>query len=261
MNHDWRGRPAVLCIAHPGHELRVHGWLGLARPEVCVLTDGSGRSGVSRLDFTRQVLRESGARPGRFFGALSDAEAYAAVLEGRAAPFLAAIGELSAMLTAHDGGYVVGDAAEGYNAVHDLCRVVINAAVARARAAGVRIDNYEFPLVGSPAAGADERRDGAIEVRLSSAQLERKLAVAKSSPELAPDVDEALRAVGPQAFAVELLRLSPSVPGDGLGDAAPYYERRGDEQVRAGKYARVLRRREHVLPLAAALWRGGRAAE
>ena len=33
---------AVLVVAHPGHELRVHGWLELARPTVCILTDGSG---------------------------------------------------------------------------------------------------------------------------------------------------------------------------------------------------------------------------
>jgi len=47
--------PAVI-IAHPGHELRVHYWLEQAKPAVCVLTDGSGRTQKSRLDSTTGVL-------------------------------------------------------------------------------------------------------------------------------------------------------------------------------------------------------------
>ena len=31
----------ALIVGHPGHELRVHAWLGLARPVVSVLTDGT----------------------------------------------------------------------------------------------------------------------------------------------------------------------------------------------------------------------------
>lgn len=31
---------AALVVAHPGHELRVYGWLEQARPRVFVLTDG-----------------------------------------------------------------------------------------------------------------------------------------------------------------------------------------------------------------------------
>ena len=39
-----------LFVAHPGHELCVHGWLEIARPKVFVLTDGSGRSGRRAFD-------------------------------------------------------------------------------------------------------------------------------------------------------------------------------------------------------------------
>ncbi len=245
--------PAVLCVAHPGHELRVHGWLQLARPLVVVLTDGSGRSGESRLEFTRQIVREAGAEVSTVFGRWSDAEAYAAVLVGKAGPFLGVVDELAALLIARGARYVTGDAIEGYNAMHDLCRLILNAAVARASAVGVPIGNYEFKLTGSPLA---VRRDGAISVRLDEAALTRKLAAARACPDLALEVDEALSTLGAQAFATEWMAPTESLDeGDGLGEAKPFYESCGERRVGEGKYQHVLRRREHVLPLAAALWR------
>ncbi|MGE0128099.1 MAG: hypothetical protein AB7U82_08465 [Blastocatellales bacterium] len=69
---------AALVVAHPSHELRVHGWLETARPLVFVLTDGSGRSGKSRLDWTTQVLERAGVERGRVYGRLTDLEEYVA---------------------------------------------------------------------------------------------------------------------------------------------------------------------------------------
>jgi hypothetical protein len=207
------------------------------------------------------LLRDTGSRRGSFYGCLTDGEAYAAVLDGRPEPFLAAIDELTAAFAGAGHAYVAGDAAEGYNAIHDICRVVINVAVERARRAGATIENYEFPLTGAPASNGGRAAAAAIELHLDPQQLEDKLAAARSCPDLVFDVEQALSSVGPAAFALEVLRpAAPGGPDDGLGEAVPFYERRGDEQVRAGKYSRVLRRREHVLPLAAKLWSYGTAA-
>src|SRR6185436_1441495 len=74
---------SALIVAHPGHELRVHGWLERERPLVCVLTDGSGHSGVSRLPSTLRVLRRAGARPGPVFGRFTDRALYEVLLGGR----------------------------------------------------------------------------------------------------------------------------------------------------------------------------------
>src|SRR5262245_62950864 len=75
------GRSA-LVIAHPGHELRVHGWLEQTRPLVFVLTDGSGGAGRPRIDSTARVLERVGAKPGAIFGRFADRELYAAILAG-----------------------------------------------------------------------------------------------------------------------------------------------------------------------------------
>jgi len=55
-------KKSTLVIAHPGHELRVCHWLELAQPTVFILTDGSGRSGKSRLGSTTKVLEQAGGR-------------------------------------------------------------------------------------------------------------------------------------------------------------------------------------------------------
>jgi len=65
---------AALVIAHPGHELLVHGWLELMRPLVFVLTDGSGRTNQSRLESTTEIVNHTGVKLGCIYGRLSDRE-------------------------------------------------------------------------------------------------------------------------------------------------------------------------------------------
>ena len=71
---------AQLLVAHPGHELLLHGWISQSKPIVQVLTDGSGHSAVGRLEMTAEFLRAVGALPGAIFGRLSDREAYAMII-------------------------------------------------------------------------------------------------------------------------------------------------------------------------------------
>jgi hypothetical protein len=219
---------------------------------VCVLTDGSGRSGASRLPSTRALLESLGAAPGPIFGALSDADAYAALLGRRADAFVDFADRLADCLQRENIRYVVGDSAEGYNPMHDACRLVLNAAVALASHRGAHVANFEFSLVDAPAAGDG---NGALALRLSDAQLESKLESARRYTDLAEDVEEAMGKFGAEGFRVELLRpAAPGAPHDGLLDTPPFYERHGERRVADGKYGQVLRRHAHVLPLARALW-------
>jgi len=196
-----------------------------------------------------------GASAGPIFGVLSDADAYAAILEPRVEAFLDIVDRLAESLVQEKIRYVAGDAAEGYNPMHDVCRLVLNAAVAAAHHRGHAIANFEFSLVDAPAACDDVRRKDAIELRLTDEEFERKLASARRYADLAEDVEEAMRRAGAEAFRVELLRPAARWEDrDGLPDEVPFYERHGEGRVAAGKYGQVLRRRQHVLPLARALW-------
>src|SRR5882724_5736152 len=119
---DLTAKRCALIVAHPGHELRVHRWLELAKPAAFVLTDGSGRTGRSRLDSTRQVLAAAGATQAGIFGRFTDAHIYAMIRRADLAPLLDLMRELADQLSGLDVDYVVGDALEGFNPSHDLCR-------------------------------------------------------------------------------------------------------------------------------------------
>jgi hypothetical protein len=246
-------QPAALVIGHPGHELRVHHWLERTRPIVFVLTDGSGRGGVSRLDATRDVLARTGSVPGELFGPLTDRACYDALLAGDVALFQDLARRLASALVAADIRQVASDAVEGYNPTHDVCQMLAAAAVdiaAAGAAPGRDIAHVEFPLVGSPSP-EEELADGDTRLVLDDAALDRKIAAARAYPGLAGEVEAALRAHGREAFRVECLRracASPERPGD-----APFYEQHGARRVEEREYPAVVTLRDHVRPLARAL--------
>jgi hypothetical protein len=242
---------AALVVAHPGHELRVHGWLEREKPLVFVLTDGSGSAGVSRVDSSRRVLEAAGARPAPVFGAFSDRELYAALLGGDTRFFLELVRRIVGAFVENRIDTVVGDAAEGYNSGHDACRLVLNAAVAQLRRdPAAHIDSYDYPVVDGMPANAEPP---AMRVSLDDAALERKLRAARSYAGLEGEVASAIDRHGAQALRTELFyRVTDHAPFAGT-DGKPFYETYGERQVAAGRYEAVLRFAEHMLPLAKAL--------
>ena len=179
-------------VAHPSHELRLHGWLEQTRPYVCVLTDGGGRAGVPRLSRTSEVLARVHATQGVIYGRLTDLEVYAAILNGDSELFAGLVEELADAFVEEQIDYVVGDAAEGYSVAHDICRVMIGAAVERAQQIhDTRIANFDFPVVGAP---AENHNENDIRLDLDEAAYARKINAALAySPKLALDVEAALQ--------------------------------------------------------------------
>jgi len=233
----------------------MHGWLELAQPLVFVLTDGSGHTGRSRLDSTTQILTQAGATPGGIYGRLTDISLYAALLEHDFDLFIGLTEELSQALVSQEITYVVGDASEHYNPGHEVCRMLINAALKRVQhSTGRQIANFDFPLMGPPANCPEQLRHQAIFSRLDDAALERKLVAARNYAAIEADVNDALNGFSAEAFRVECLRpVVTEVAEIALLAEPPFYERYGEQQVAAGYYNRVLRYDEHVAPLAAAL--------
>jgi hypothetical protein len=243
------GHSSALVIAHPGHELRVHHWLESARPTVFVLTDGSGRGGRSRLGSTRTVLERAGARLGSLGGSLTDGQAYAAILQGDAEPFVTMARALAGFFESDGIDSVVGDAAEGFNPSHDVCRIVVDAAVVLAGQRSGFVANYDFLLEGDPSAAARRQARGVLRLELDAAALDRKLAAAHGYPELRDETRAALARYGPAAFGTECLcPVSEAFPS--FDGGIPYYEIYGQRQVEAGVYRQVIRHEQHMRPLA-----------
>jgi hypothetical protein len=242
---------SAIIVAHPGHELRVFGWMEQARPRYCCLTEGSGGAAASRLSSTDAVLAGVGATPGPVYGRFTDKEIYRLLLAGRHDVFVDLAHELADLLVDAGIDRVAGDAVEGFNPTHDVCRFVVDGAVALAEArTGRRIENLEFVLDATPDSCPDAARAAAIWIRLDAAALARKIEAALAYPELRDEVDAALARYGRRAFAVECLRPATTASTlDGFAHEPPPYERFGEQRVREGRYRAIVRFREHVLPV------------
>jgi hypothetical protein len=251
------GSRPVLVVGHPGHELRVYGWMMAARPVVHVLTDGSGSGGAARIDSTSALLDSVGASRGSIYGRMTDREIYGTILGGDHARFIALAEELASALVSEKAEIVAGDAVEGFNPSHDVCRYVINAAVRLAsRRGGRAIACYGFPLDGPSdhGAGSSGARP-ALRVDLDDAGLERKLRAAHAYAELRFEVERTLERFGSDPLRTE--RLWPIDLTERYGwdpDRTPFYESYGAERVTSGAYREVVTFRDHVKPLADALW-------
>jgi hypothetical protein len=246
-------RNPALVVAHPGHELKVFGWLSECRPRVHVFTDGSG-AGAARLHSTAKLLKGAGVIPGEVFGAASDAEIYRAILEKQLPFFLRMIDGLAASFIEHDTDFVAGDATEGFNPTHDMCRALLNAAVSKAqRATGRFITNYEFCLTEWEQHCRELHDHRCWHLRLNDPLLRKKLSAAAHYTELKAEIQQAIAAKGEEYFRIECLRnviepLAAFSPESGHA-FKPYYETRGEERVAQDKYASVIRYEQHILPI------------
>jgi hypothetical protein len=245
----------AVFIAHPGHELRIHRWIELNAPTVLVLTDGSGRTHQSRVPSTERVLVDTGARRGPIFGRYPDQHIYDRLLAGDREFFIGLARELAEFLESARIGLLAGDAAEGYNTSHDICRYLNDAAVDRIhRRTGRRIAVYQFLLTGRPDECPPEQQPESIWVRLDDAAMKRKLAAAQGYPELAAEVEHVRQKFGFAPFMVECLQpVKGNAQEDAGKPAKPYYETYGEKQLAAGFYRHVIRYGEHVAPIRAAL--------
>ena len=245
----------ALVVGHPGHELKVFGWISEYKPLVYVITDGSGRSGTSRISSTAALLTRAGARQGETFGIISDAEIYRAILEQNVSWFFTLVEELASSFVKHDIDCVAGDGSEGFNPTHDLCRVLINAAIVRAqRTGGKNIANFEFSLTeweqGCPEPPHDER---CLHWTLDDRLLSEKMAVAQQYVELKNDVQRAVAQRGKEYFRSECLRPAPNPIPEFDTSKKPFYETWGERQVLKGEYQSVIRLEQHIMPLANAI--------
>jgi len=244
-----QGKP-LLAVSQPGHEVRVHHWLELARPDVIVLTDGSGRDGAPRLNTTAALLDRVGARPAPLFGAVTDRDLYDAVLLGDVALLAELTRAIARQIDVGRYHYVLGDAAEYLVPVHEVFRAMLDAAVEIARRdTGRTIFNLDFPLDGPSDAVHPLLRSRAYFLELDGAAMKRKVASACDFASSNRELEAVLRRLGTDRSSVECLR--PAFTEAGLADlphpsACDVY---GDYPLAVAGYDQAVRYAAHVRPL------------
>ncbi len=235
---------ALLLVAHPGHELLVHGWLTQARPRVCILTDGSGHSQQSRLERSAAFLHDVGVATGPIFGRYSDREMYAAILDGNGELFDGLVNELAGEIAEHDVDVIVSDAMEGFNPVHDLCRIIAGAAASRSQ----NVSLYEFPIHGGPNAfdGFEDTQSLDLDDRAFAAKIENARAFAP----VITDIGEMLSRFGDASFRRESFRRIRDWTSSAWNEGTPpLYEEIGEQRVALHRYDHVIRYTAHMRPL------------
>jgi hypothetical protein len=245
----------ALMVAHPGHELMVYHWMEKYRPIYFCLTDGSGGNAQSRLASTAGLLDKVGVRPGPLFGRYADKQVYQLLLDGRVEVFVELARELADQWVAGDIDCVSGDAVEGFNPVHDVCRFVVDGAAALAGARmGKSLQNFDFVLDGPPDACPPDVQGEARGVRLDEAALDRKLDAATEYKEMTYEIRATVLRFGRAAFAQECLRpVTTAAMLRQFETELPVYERYGNIRVNQGLYHDVIRYHQHVLPVRQAI--------
>jgi hypothetical protein len=245
----------ALIVAHPGHELRVFRWMEEFRPIYCCITEGSGGNGTSRIASTGALLHKVGATPGPIYGRYQDKQVYQLLLDGNVEVFAQLANELADFLVTAGITYVAGDAVEGFNPVHDVCRFVIDGAVEKVRRRTGRVlQNHDFVLDGKPDACPESLRSRVTRLALDGDALDRKIEAAFAYRELREEVDLALGRFGRGAFGVEYLR--PTTTGimlEQFDRELPAYEQYGQMRVDERRYDEIIRYRQHVLPVRQAI--------
>lgn len=236
-------RPA-LFIAHPGHELRVYGWIRRTRPACMILTTGS-RSGAdrSRLNASAEILAIAGADRSELFGDTLDRDLYAVVLAGDIAPFLRWKKTAVEILVKHRPQQLVVDGWQLYSVAHDLTHVMGRlAAQEAADKLGFPIQVLQYDVVPAQLAGPVQKGAGAFCVELSSDELAEKRAAIGRYPDVEREVLELREIEGEDHARTEPFFLPPSLeqviqpPG-----VQPKYEFFGEARKAAGIYGDVIR--------------------
>jgi hypothetical protein len=232
--------PSALLVAHPAHELRLHGWLARVRPEVHVLTTGSrSGEGRERIEATGRLIDALGCPRGRVFGPFVDRDLYRGLMSGDSGPFHALADDLRDALVSRRAARLVVDGWQFYSAAHDLAHLIGRAAAAEASATlGRPVEVLEFAVTPEP----HTTRPDTWRARLGEAAIAAKRAAALAHPGIEAETAEVLAGAGPDALAVEALRAPPALadlpPAPGQ---RPLYEAFGEARVKAGLYGEVLR--------------------
>jgi hypothetical protein len=229
----------VLILAHPGHELRIHHWLELAKPRVYLLTDGSGGRQTARTEYSRQVVGAAGATPGSVFGDIPDAVWYEALLAGNTDFFVDVLTNISVDLAGAQNVQIVSDAVDGYNPIHDLAFAfggALNTLLKETNEGRKQLCSAAIPNV----PGVVE-----LEILLDPAARARKKEAVEGYAPLADDARRILDS-DPECFDRECL-ISQHFDWD--TPRTPEWERIGQERVANKIYDRCITYKENVLPV------------
>lgn len=237
-------RRSAAFVAHPGHELRLHGWLSRAKPVCMILTTGS-RSGTdrNRLQASARIVESAGGQCSRLFGAVLDRDLYGMILAGDATPFRKWTEKLADILVTSRTEQLVVDGWQLYSVSHDLTHIIGRLAAERAsRALGYKVEVLQYEVVPALLAECSDSGKPAFELNLSDDELKAKLAAIDSYPGIEFELIE-IRQIEEEGHARTERFFVPPPIADVIRPPStkPKYESYGEARLADGIYQDVIR--------------------
>jgi hypothetical protein len=243
----------ALIIGHPGHELRAYTFVKKYKPDVFILTDGSGLNKASRIHETIRILDSLGAKFQDSIRIFTDIELYNIILEQDLSEILLYKNSLKDIIIRNQYDIIVGDALEGFNPTHDICRYLINGIVSDISVNNnlEEILNYDLVLDSAPNNISIDNNVEGLSFQLSYEEFQMKVNAAMNYPELKYEVDTAIEKYGKEVFSWESFgRVSDLNQISNWDTLKPYYECFGEKRVGEGSYSRVITFENHIRPIA-----------
>lgn len=236
--------PTMLFVAHPGHELRIHGWLRQAKPVLSVLTAGSrSTENPARIEATVATTSRDGLYLDALGGQILDKDFYRLIKVGNVVPFHSWVDQLARQLTHQRARRLVVDGYQLYSITHDVAHGMGRVAAAEAsKALGWEIEVLHYPVVPFEIGGAIDFGQPAFAVALSETEFQAKLAAIEAYPDIKAEFDEVVRIEGLDASRTEtFFRPPPMSILVQKPQSKPAYEHFGELRVAKGLYQSVLR--------------------
>jgi hypothetical protein len=234
----------ALFVAHPGHELRLHGWMSREKPICMVLTTGS-RSGsdIARSQASANVISSVGGRCSELFGSVLDRDLYNFILAGDASPFQQWKDRLIETLVSNRIERLVIDGWQLYSASHDLAHVIGRLAAKEAsRRLAHTIEILQYEVVPASLAGRVAIGLCADRLILSDSELASKLAAIDSYPGIEFELIELRQIEKDDHARTEVLFALPAFEHLlRTPDEIPKYESYGEARRAKGIYKDVIR--------------------
>lgn len=175
----------ALSIAHAGHELRMHGFLEKANPYIFILTDGSNDKAPSRMGYTQIYTSSLFPEKKDIFMTFSQSDKLKDdkyikevqilndIMQGKTEFSEMFAGEMAHVMVEKKIDYVVCDASEGTDVMHEVCVILTDIAIRVAEKMGrKKIMRYEY-AVSKPY--NHDLTDECIHIKLDDAMASRKL--------------------------------------------------------------------------------------
>lgn len=274
----------ALSVAHAGHELRLHGFLEKSKPYIFVLSEGAKLNAKDSLmlfswKYISEVIDKKDCfgiltlkNPDESICYINDSQIYTEILLGNTGFFGMYMSMMIQNFQKKKIDYVICDASEGTNAIHELCRIMTDICVKYIQnTTGKKIMNYEYS-VNTPF--NRDLTDACIHVELDDEAFQRKIVALLSYhpsilQDLKPDISLDMNIVSEyrksKHGAVELKKIIEEIHPAFFRNEyirpyiykepteKPLYEVREEQLVAQGALNEAISYEGHIKPLKAKL--------